>query len=230
MFFSHSSSEYEIDKVAMVGLPNPSGRLIHYSRATGKTKVLLDKIFFANGVALSPNEDFVVVCDTFAARLLKVWLKGEKRGISEVFIDGLPGTPDNLSYDENGIWVPLATAVDEKNPMPAHVLAAYPLVRKFLARILELVLLPFSFVEGVYPNSVTHYICREFMSMDMIMFLIPPRRTIIQLDWDGKIVKSLHGSDDTVGSVTHALVVDDELYMGSVTSNFVGRVKIKTYE
>ena len=210
----------------MTALPNPSGRLIHYSRATGKTKVLLDKIFFANGVALSPSEDFLVVSDTFAARLIKVWLKGDKKGRNEVFIDGLPGTPDNLSFDNDGIWVALASAIDEKNPMPAHLLASFPLIRKFLARLLELIKLPFSFVESFYPNSLTQFVCREFMSMDMIMFLIPPRRTIIRLDWDGNIVKSLHGSDNSAGSVTHALLVDDELYMGSVTSKFIARVKI----
>ena len=59
--FSHSSSEYGINQIVLSAFPNPSGRLIHYSRETRKTTVLLDKLWFANGIALPSTEDFVVV-------------------------------------------------------------------------------------------------------------------------------------------------------------------------
>lgn len=207
----------------MTALPNPSGRLIHFSRATGKSKVLLDKLWFANGVALSPGEDFVVVAESFASRLMRVWLKN---GSSEVFVDGLPGAPDNLSFDDEGIWVPLASAADDKHPMLNHLLAPYPLARKFLVRLLELIKMPFEFVNSFYPNQLANFVSREFGSMDMILFMLPPRRTIVRIDWEGKIMKSYHGNNKSTGTVTHVMELGEFLYLGSVTSDYIGRVGV----
>ena len=189
-------------------------------------KVLLDKLWFGNGVAISPDEDFVVVAESHSSRLMKVWLKGENKGKSEVFFEGLPGAPDNLSYDNESIWIPLASAADDDHPMIPHLIARYPKVRKFTVRLLELIEMPFRFINSFYPNQLTNFICREFGSMDMITFLLPPRRTVIRMDWKGKVVQSFHGSDKSVGSTTHAMKLDDYLYMGSVTSNFMARVKV----
>lgn len=225
LYFSHSSSEYGIGKVALTAFPNPSGRLIHYSRATGKTKVLLDNLWFGNGVALSHDEDFVVVAESHSSRLMKVWLKGDNIGKSEVFFDGLPGAPDNVSFDNESIWVPLATSADDSHPMIPHLIAEYPKIRKFANRLLELVEMPFKFINSVFPNRLTNFICREFGSMDMITFLLPPRRTIVKLNWKGEVVQSFHGSDKSVGSTTHVMKLDDYLYLGSVTSKFIARVK-----
>lgn len=210
----------------MTAFTNPSGRLIQFSRTSGKTKVLLDHLWFGNGVALSPTEMFVVVAESHSSRLMRVWLKGSKQGTSEVFFDGLPGAPDNLSFDDEGIFVPLATAADEKHPMLPHLLAEYPTARKFVVRLLELIKMTFEFVDSYFPNQFTSFVCREFGSMDMIKFIVPSRHTVIQLDWNGKVIKSFHGSDSTVGIITHAMKLDDFLYLGSVTSHFIARVKI----
>lgn len=41
------------------------GRVIQFDPATGKSKVLGSKLWFASGVALSPNEDFLLVSEAF---------------------------------------------------------------------------------------------------------------------------------------------------------------------
>lgn len=66
-------------------------RLFHYDAARNQSKVLLDNLWFANGVVLSPNNDFVVVSESFRARMMKYYISGPKKGQSEVFVDGLPG-------------------------------------------------------------------------------------------------------------------------------------------
>lgn len=38
---------------------------------TGQSLVLIEGVFFANGVQLSPKEDFVLVCETFKSRVLR---------------------------------------------------------------------------------------------------------------------------------------------------------------
>ena len=57
-------------------LPGPSGRLLRYSPATGETTVLMKALWFANGVALSADESFVVVAASVSNRVHRFWLRG----------------------------------------------------------------------------------------------------------------------------------------------------------
>jgi hypothetical protein len=55
-----------------------SGRLLKYQPSTGRTVVLAEGIWYANGVALSHDESFVAVVETNQLRVLRYWLKGPK--------------------------------------------------------------------------------------------------------------------------------------------------------
>lgn len=206
---------------------NPSGRLIKYERSSGKLTVLKDKLLFANGLVLSPNEDFIVVAETGSSALHRVFLKGDKAGKSDIFIDGIIGNPDNLTVNKKGILVTLAVVFDEYHPSSTQILAPYPTIRKFIMRLSELILMPFRFVNSIYPNIITSKFVREFGSMTMMKFTFSPLRTVILIDWNGKIIQTYHGSDGSLGPITHALQVDNYIYTGSVTENYIGRVKIK---
>jgi len=46
-------------------------RLLRYDPVKNTTEVLLENLRFANGIQLSRYEDFILVCETFAARILK---------------------------------------------------------------------------------------------------------------------------------------------------------------
>ncbi len=89
-----------------------TGRLIRLD-ANGAAEVLLDGLRFANGVALVPDESCVLVAETGACRIQRVWLAGPERGRIDVFRDRLPGMPDNLSTGTDGlVWVAI--------PAPRH--------------------------------------------------------------------------------------------------------------
>ncbi|MGE0129817.1 MAG: SMP-30/gluconolactonase/LRE family protein [Blastocatellales bacterium] len=112
----------------------PTGRLLSYDPKTKQTRVHLEDIRFANGVALGPDDAFALVNETIGARILRLWLKGPKAGATEVFINGLPAYPDNLSYNGNGIfWVALPAPRIE----PLDNLAGRPFLRKMLLRLPE---------------------------------------------------------------------------------------------
>jgi len=122
----------------------PTGRLLSYDPKTKQTKVHVESLRFANGVALGPDDAFVLVNETIAARILRLWLKGPKAGATEVFINGLPAYPDNLSYNGKGIfWVALPAPRIEA----LENIAGRPFLRKMLLR------LPESLV-GVKPATV----------------------------------------------------------------------------
>lgn len=108
---TYAQSEYLFDLLEA----RPHGRFLSYDPKTGITRVLLTKLYFANGVALSQNEDFVLINETYRYRILRYWLKGPKAGTHEIFIDNLPGFPDNISSNRQGrFWLALFTV---RNPM-----------------------------------------------------------------------------------------------------------------
>lgn len=111
IYFSDASSRFQQPDYLLDLLEaRPHGRLLAYDPATGKTRVLLKDLYFANGVALSANEDFVLVNETYRYRISRYWLKGDKAGQHDIFIDNLPGLPDNLQGDRQGtFWVALPT-------------------------------------------------------------------------------------------------------------------------
>jgi sugar lactone lactonase YvrE len=87
-----------------------TGRLLR-RRPDGRLDVLLDDLQFANGVLRVP--DAVVVAETGAYRLTRLWLAGARAGQRDVFADNLPGSPDNLAAAPDGtIWVALANPRD----------------------------------------------------------------------------------------------------------------------
>ena len=58
----------------------------------------MEGLFFANGVALGPDERFVLVNETVTGRVHRL-LKGDRRGERDIFIDGLPAMVDNISFN-----------------------------------------------------------------------------------------------------------------------------------
>jgi len=88
-----------------------SGRLLSYNPETKITKVHLTELRFANGVALGPDDAFVLVNETLGARVTRLWLAGPRMGQQDRFIDALPGHPDNISYNDAGMfWLAMPMA------------------------------------------------------------------------------------------------------------------------
>ncbi|MFH1983460.1 MAG: SMP-30/gluconolactonase/LRE family protein [Pseudomonadota bacterium] len=101
----------------------PHGRLLRYDPSTRRTAVLLADLYFANGVALSMDEAFVLVNETYRYRITRYWLEGPKADTRDIFVDNLPGFPDNISSDRQGtFWLALFTVrndiVDRLHPHP----------------------------------------------------------------------------------------------------------------
>lgn len=131
-YFSDASSRwgYGHDGEAVIE-HGADGRLLRYDFQSGKSEVLLERLEFANGIALGPDEAYVLVNETGAYRISRYWLKGDKAGSHDLFIDNLPGLPDNLSFNGAGrFWVALYAP---RNSLLDGT-APYPLVRKMLVR------------------------------------------------------------------------------------------------
>lgn len=226
IYFTSSSSEFGLEDGLYTVMANPSGRLIHWDRKKNVATALLDELAFANGLLLSPEEDFIVVVETIRAHVLKYYLRGAKKGTSEPFIAGLPGHPDNLSPSTNGFWIPLVVARDAANPSLMASLGQVPLVRKFLIRMLYLIEFPLKMINQVYPNEHVEKVLYHWGSFGMASFGFPARTTLVKVDWSGKIVGALHGMDKSVHSIAHVAEDADYLYLGGPFINYIGRVKL----
>lgn len=109
-----------------------NGRLLRYDPASGSTETLLKGLHFANGVALGPDEAYVLVNETSEYKVTRYWLKGDKAGSAEPFIENLPGFPDNLSYNgRDRFWIALYAPRD---PLLDQLLPK-PFLRKLVARL-----------------------------------------------------------------------------------------------
>lgn len=94
------------------------------------------------------------------------------KGTFDVFIDGLPGLPDNLKADGNGgFLVPLLVARDEEHPCLFQSIAPFPLIRKAIARLMGTAKLLFQTIDKYYPNEVSlkiiHYV--SFITFDWFL-------------------------------------------------------------
>jgi hypothetical protein len=109
-----------------------SGRLLRYDPRTRGVVVVLDHLMFANGVALGPGDEYVLVNETLAARIARYWLRGPRAGRSDIFASALPGYADNLTYNGRGVfWVALPSP---RSPA-LEGLAGWPWLRKVLGRM-----------------------------------------------------------------------------------------------
>lgn len=133
IYFTDASYKYSPAKFELeVFEYRPHGRLIKFDPITKTATVLLKDLYFSNGVALSAQEDFLVFCETFIFRCRKYWLKGEKSGKVEPFLENLPGFPDNVRVDSEGtFWIGLLG----RRTLLWDLIVKYPAFRHVLVRM-----------------------------------------------------------------------------------------------
>jgi hypothetical protein len=71
--------------------------MLHYVMAIQRYKpesdevdVLLSDLFFANGIGIDKEEQYVVFAETFGIKLTKYYVAGEKEGTMEYIVNGSP--------------------------------------------------------------------------------------------------------------------------------------------
>ncbi len=168
----------------------PNGRLCVWNPITGTTREVLSGLYFANGVAVDPGGQFVLVNETSRYRVQRLWISGPRAGEQEVFVDSLPGFPDGIS---TGIgpdgsaryWIAVASP---RNPM-LDAAAGWPVLRRMMVRL---------------PAALQP----------------APERTAraIALDADGKTVHDLYDPQATaIAVVTSVEERGGRLYLGSLS-------------
>lgn len=203
IYFTDASSKFPLTKFTADILEHgPNGRLLSYDPKTKSTRTILSHLCFANGVAVSPDQSFLLVVETGKYRVHRVWLKDSALGQSEnsslkseIFIDNLPGFPDGISSNgKDEFWLALVTPRDAL----LDKLLPHPFLRKIVARLPKL-LQPapkrYSFVLGLNVN--------------------------------GAVVDNLQdGSAQCYAEIANAVERNGTLYFGSIGESSVGRYRL----
>ncbi|KAL6340552.1 hypothetical protein AAG906_010460 [Vitis piasezkii] len=196
IYFTDSSSKYQRRNfMQLVFSSEDSGRLLKYDPLTKETTVLLRGLQFPNGVSLSKDGSFLVLCEGSPGRLVKYWLKGDKAGTSEVFAI-LPGYPDNVRTNEKGeFWV----AIHCRRTMYSYLCGLYPKLRMFLLKLP----IPTRYQYLLHIGGRLHAV-------------------VVKYSPEGKLVKILEDSEGkVVRAVSEVEEREGKLWMGSVLMPFV---------
>jgi sugar lactone lactonase YvrE len=133
VWFSDSSTVHGIEhwKSDLVELTR-TGRLLKRAE-DGLVEVVLEGLAFANGVALAADESWVAVAETATRTVARHWISGDRAGQRDLFLDDLPGFPDNIARGSDGLlWVTIASPRD---PMVEKLQAGPMWVRKGVTRL-----------------------------------------------------------------------------------------------
>eukprot|EP00878_Enallax_costatus_P025649 GHUV01027461.1.p1 GENE.GHUV01027461.1~~GHUV01027461.1.p1 ORF type:complete len:393 (+),score=76.33 GHUV01027461.1:116-1294(+) len=90
----------------------PRGRVLVYHPHTRQTHVVAAGFYYSDGIVVSEDGSYLLVVETDALRVVKIWLRGEKAGQREIVVDSLPGLPAGLSKASDGnYWVSMTVPV-----------------------------------------------------------------------------------------------------------------------
>jgi len=134
VYFSDSSTRFRIEHYKQDLLEHrPNGRVFRYRPSDAGLDLIADGLYFPNGVALAPDESFLLVAQTAGYDIVRIPLTGLAAGHPEPFAANLPGIPDNISSVGDGTyWVafpsPRLPLVDRlmPHPRPRRVAARLP--------------------------------------------------------------------------------------------------------
>ncbi|WZY82197.1 hypothetical protein YC2023_028581 [Brassica napus] len=150
--FAYSSPHRDVFFAFLCG--EKTGRAIRYDKKSKEAKVIMDRLHFPNGLAISKDGSFVLSCEVPTQLVHRYWAKGPKSGTRDVFAK-LPGYADNIRRTEKGdFWVALHS---KRTPFSRFSLM-HPWIGKFFMKTLKMDLLVFLF-EGGKPHAVAVKLC-----------------------------------------------------------------------
>ncbi|ERM93664.1 hypothetical protein AMTRI_Chr03g149580 [Amborella trichopoda] len=196
VYFTDSSTTYQRRNfMQLIFSSEGSGRVFKYDAITKEVTVLLSGIQFANGLSLSKDGSFFVVCECVPGRLRRYWLKGKKVGTSDM-LAVLPGFPDNVRTNEKGdFWV----AMHCRRTFYAYFTGLYPKIRKFILNLPIPTKYQYLLQVGGWPHA--------------IIIKYSPNGEVLEVleDRSGKVVKAVSEVEEH----------DGKLWMGSVLMPFI---------
>ncbi|XP_074644473.1 adipocyte plasma membrane-associated protein-like [Tubulanus polymorphus] len=206
VYFSESSSKWtRRDAKLEVIETNNFGRILAYDPVKNSSWTVADELYMANGIALSPDNSFLLINEMNRNRITRLYLKGPKTGMREIFLDNVPGYPDNIKLTPHGTYYIglLVTRFSSTTGLKKYtrpfldLIAPYPAIKRFIAKVTPM------FVYNVF---------------------LPAHSYFIEVDSNGNIINSFHDPSGLVikGGMTEAFLYNGKVYLGHHETPFIG--------
>ncbi len=175
-----------------------TGRVLEYDPATKQTSLIADGLCFANGLALSADEQSLIVAETGEYRIWKIAVTADAlhiknkpdKKLASILLRDLPGYPDNLMRGRDGrIWLGLA------KPRGAAI---------------------DNMAEKPWLRSIT-------LRLPRILWPVPPAYGhVLAFNESGKIVADLQDPTGHYPETTGVTETEDRLYIQSLHAHGIG--------
>ncbi|MEN8240128.1 MAG: SMP-30/gluconolactonase/LRE family protein [Actinomycetota bacterium] len=142
IYFSDTSTRWSIHEYVSDLLEGQATGRVFKLTPDGSLSLVADGFRFVNGLALDGGEESLFIAETATYRVHRHWLKGDRAGETDLFLDNIPGFPDNLSIADGILWVPLAS--------PRQTMVDMMLPRKWMRT------LSYRLPEALKPKPVRH--------------------------------------------------------------------------
>jgi sugar lactone lactonase YvrE len=176
-----------------------TGRLLTYDPRSHEVRTEVGNLRFPNGIALGPDDAFVLVNETLGYRTLRHWIKGPKAGRTEPFAGSYPGMPDDIRFNGRDLfWI----ALNARRMAWVDWLQPHSWLKAMLA----------ASIGPIFPDTDTRWIGSGAF--------------VMAIDLEGHIVRCLQDPERRYVTSTGVLEHDAHLFIGSVVEPSVARVPI----
>ena len=240
LYISDMSVKFNILQFPYLVLGSDMGRILKYDINAKKVESIAENLMIPNGLQLTDDTNSVLVDEFLMRRVLKVHIKGTKKGKTEVFIGNLPGEPDNIrrsASKKETYWLAIINARnDSSKETKLDFYLRRPLLRKVMCRLLHLFGSVIEFIGNTFNNSLFKEYGFDMKNGKQFNYIIFNEESnnyamIIEVDINGKIVDSLQSSDTTIAPISEVREVrvndrETVLYLGSFSNNHLGKLKL----
>ncbi|TGL92138.1 strictosidine synthase [Leptospira barantonii] len=106
IFFTVSSKSHSLKNSFLEELSStPEGMILVFDKNLNSLEILNEDLFYPTGLALSSNEQFLLVSEPFRHRVSSVPLFGPKKGVEKFFLTNIPGLPALISGKGGSFWI-----------------------------------------------------------------------------------------------------------------------------
>lgn len=237
-YLTDSSKNWVVDYVSvMVLLKDATGRIIRFDEDTGKVEPLLEDLLFPNGIELTDDKTAILFNELSTRKTWKYYIKGSKKGKSEIMCPNLPGYPDNLRRsarrDKETYWIAFYEAMNPEKPNHIANLSERN------AKVTEVALRAFFNLGSIMMNVGSWFSFQPLIDMGFYTKTMQfhqkwdplSKGLAIEVDLDCNILRSVHSPDGKVKHLSEAREVieangQSTLYLGSYYNNYLGEVSL----
>lgn len=234
IYFTEASNKFPMSEhVSDLLEHQPNGRLLAWDPKTQKARTLIPGMYFANGVAVSPDQSFVLAVETGMYRVQRYWLSGPKQGQADIFIDNLPGFPDGISTnrDYKSAETKDKSSVGDNSSIGrdnSSVGGGNSPVRGGNSQVagdkfwLSLVTPRQSLFDRLLPHP---FLRKVVFRLPKSLQPAPQRYSfVLALDTQGHVIDNLqNGASDCYSQIANTVEHNGALYFGSIGEDSIGR-------